>query len=154
MAANNAERERLAFSARLQQALKNENYAPDSPTQLAREFNIRYNARPVTVHAARKWLIGEAIPAQAKLRLLAQWLGVSAEWLRFGEGAANSSGASNSPQLAAFTRKEFAIIENLRRLDSEQQQLILKLVMNLAKVNDANSEEESAPAEPVKRKRA
>src|SRR3569623_3023484 len=79
-----ASTERKEFSERLQQALRNTDYSPDSPTQLAREFNVRFSGRPITVHAARKWLVGEAIPTQEKLRALAQWLGVPAEWLRFG----------------------------------------------------------------------
>lgn len=70
--------EREDFSGRLQMALRNADYSPDSPTQLAREFNIRFTGRPITVHAARKWLVGEAIPTQEKLRTLAQWLGVPA----------------------------------------------------------------------------
>lgn len=57
-----------------------------SPTRLAREFNRRYPGTPVTQHASRKWLHGEAVPAQDKLRVLADWLGVAVAWLRFGEG--------------------------------------------------------------------
>jgi hypothetical protein len=48
--------ERHQFSERLQQALRSAEYSPDSPTQLAREFNARFAGQPVTVHAARKWL--------------------------------------------------------------------------------------------------
>lgn len=35
----------------------------------------------------RRWLNGDALPAQDKLRVLAEWLGVGAEWLRFGSPA-------------------------------------------------------------------
>ena len=45
--------EREDFSERLQQALRNADYSPDSPTQLAREFNIRFTGRPITVHAGK-----------------------------------------------------------------------------------------------------
>ena len=58
-----------------------------SPTRLAREFNRRYPGQPVTLHAVRKWLQGEALPAQDKVRVLADWLDVTAEWLRFGDGS-------------------------------------------------------------------
>ena len=89
----NSTNERESFSERLQQALKNAHYSPDSPTRLAREFNIRFEGRPITVHAARKWLVGEAIPTQEKLRTLAQWLGVPAEWLRLsGDDAQTMAG--------------------------------------------------------------
>src|SRR3954463_2640788 len=92
----NPSNEREHFSERLQQALRNAHYSSDSPTHLAREFNIRFDGRPITVHAARKWLVGEAIPTQEKLRMIAQWLGVPAEWLRFG-GSEISAGTGEAP---------------------------------------------------------
>ncbi len=79
--------EREAFSRRLHQLLVRVGHPDAGPTELAREFNRRYPGTPVTLHAARKWLQGEAIPAQARMRVLAHWFGVSTEWLRFGEGA-------------------------------------------------------------------
>jgi hypothetical protein len=75
----------FAFSERLQHALRKADYAPDSPTQLAREFNSRYAGNQVTVDAAREWLVGNAIPTQDKLDALASWLGVSSQWLLFGD---------------------------------------------------------------------
>jgi transcriptional regulator with XRE-family HTH domain len=97
----NSTNERESFSERLQQALKNAHYSPDSPTRLAREFNIRFEGRPITVHAARKWLVGEAIPTQEKLRMIAQWLGVPADWLRFG-GSETPGGNGEGRRLGAF----------------------------------------------------
>lgn len=79
-------KEREAFARRLKEALRRIGDDGTSPTRLAREFNRRYGGGAVTLHAARKWLHGEALPAQDKLRALAGWLGVSTEWLRFGEG--------------------------------------------------------------------
>lgn len=58
----------------------------DSPTRIAREFNLRYHGNPVSTQAVRKWLMGRALPSQDKIRALALWLDVSANWLRFGEG--------------------------------------------------------------------
>lgn len=77
--------EREAFTARLKQALGRIGDDGSSPTRLAREFNRRYPGAPVTLHASRKWLNGEALPAQDKLRVLAEWLAVTPEWLRFGD---------------------------------------------------------------------
>src|SRR3954470_8981804 len=98
----NSSNERESFSERLQQALKNAHYSPDSPTRLAREFNIRFDGRPITVHAARKWLVGEAIPTQEKLRMIAQWLGVPAEWLRFGGPEDGAPAGENGAGLSRF----------------------------------------------------
>src|SRR3954471_16953373 len=114
--------EREDFSERLQQALRNADYSPDSPTQLAREFNIRFTGRPITVHAARKWLVGEAIPTQEKLRTLAQWLGVQAEWLRFGgpENIGANGDAGNG--VSRFESADVKLIADLQRLDEHHRQ--------------------------------
>lgn len=84
-------KEREAFSRRLKEALKRLGDDGSSPTRLAREFNRRTPGTPVTLHAARKWLNGDALPAQDKLRVLAGWLGVGADWLRFGEGGRSAA---------------------------------------------------------------
>ena len=78
--------ERADFRERLILALDRASVSA-SPTVLAREFNVRDDGAAVTVHAARKWLVGEAYPTQARLSVLSKWLAVSAQWLRFGEGA-------------------------------------------------------------------
>lgn len=97
--------ERANFSARLKDMLESVHGLRPSPTIVAREFNFRFVGKPITVHAARKWLVGEAIPTQDKLRSLAEWLGVSVDWLRFGGVASQTNGvarvqatASTSPQ--------------------------------------------------------
>ncbi len=128
--------EREDFSERLQQALRNADYSPESPTQLAREFNVRFSGRPITVHAARKWLVGEAIPTQEKLRTLAQWLGVPAEWLRFGGGQqepAGSGDASDTP--ARFESADVKLIADLQRLDEEYQVIAREIIRMLVRIN-------------------
>jgi transcriptional regulator with XRE-family HTH domain len=129
-------KERLDFSQRLQQVLQNADYAPDSPTQLAREFNIRFNGASITVHAARKWLLGEAIPTQEKLRALAQWLNVSAEWLRFGGETVAPKGANSSKSEQRLDPRDLAIIENLHRLDDKHRQIVHTLIRQLVHANE------------------
>jgi transcriptional regulator with XRE-family HTH domain len=126
--------EREGFSERLQQALRNADYSPDSPTQLAREFNIRFEGRPITVHAARKWLVGEAIPTQEKLRTLAQWLGVPAEWLRFGGGEAQAPGTDGSGP-ARFESADVKLMADLQRLDAHHQALAREFIRMLLRLN-------------------
>ncbi len=126
--------EREGFSERLQQSLRNAEYSPDSPTQLAREFNIRFEGRPITVHAARKWLVGEAIPTQEKLRTLAQWLGVPAEWLRFGDSAERgASERSGTP--SRFESADVKLIGDLQRLDAHHQALAREFIRMLLRLN-------------------
>lgn len=131
----NSANERESFSERLQQALKNAHYSPDSPTRLAREFNIRFDGRPITVHAARKWLVGEAIPTQEKLRMIAQWLGVPAEWLRFG-GAENALGHGDAPNgLSRFESADVKLIADLQRLDEHHRQIAREFIRMLVRIN-------------------
>lgn len=125
--------EREGFSERLQHALRNADYSPDSPTQLAREFNIRFEGRPITVHAARKWLVGEAIPTQEKLRTLAHWLCVTAEWLRFGGG----DGPGGVPQEAPtrYLSSDMKLMSDLQRLDAHHQALAREFIRMLVRLN-------------------
>jgi transcriptional regulator with XRE-family HTH domain len=133
--------EREGFSERLQQALRNADYSSDSPTQLAREFNVRFEGRPITVHAARKWLVGEAIPTQEKLRALAQWLGVPAEWLRFGGTETHTS--FQAPGMPArFESADVKLIADLQRLDQHHQMIAREFIRMLLRINRPKS---SAP---------
>jgi len=114
-------------------ALRNAEYSPDSPTQLAREFNIRFEGRPITVHAARKWLVGEAIPTQEKLRTLAQWLGVPAEWLRF--GGADGRGGEGGSAPARFESADVKLVADLQRLDPHHQAIAREFIRMLLRLS-------------------
>lgn len=131
----NSSNERESFSERLQQALKNAHYSPDSPTRLAREFNIRFDGRPITVHAARKWLVGEAIPTQEKLRMIAQWLGVPAEWLRFGGSEIAANGGETPAGLSRFESADVKLIADLQRLDEHHRQIAREFIRMLVRIN-------------------
>lgn len=128
--------EREGFSERLQLALRNADYSPDSPTQLAREFNIRFDGRPITVHAARKWLVGEAIPTQEKLRTLANWLGVPADWLRFGDSNGQMTVEPPSAQIR-FPSPDVKLMSDLQRLDEHHQMLAREFIRMLVRMNRA-----------------
>jgi len=76
--------ESKSFAARLQHQLALRG-RPISPTQLARDFNLRWRGTPVSTNAARNWLHGPTLPTMDKIQVLAKMLGTSAEWLRWGE---------------------------------------------------------------------
>lgn len=124
--------EREGFKLRLQQALRNAGYSAESPTELARDFNSRFEGRPVTVHAARKWLVGEAIPTQDKMRALASWLGVAVEWLRFGgdERVAVVDKASS-----AYRTEDLKLAADLRLLSPQDQQIVREIIRMLLRTN-------------------
>lgn len=121
-----ANAERTQFSDRLQLALTNAGMSPSSPTKLAKAFNMLTD-QPVTVHAARKWLVGEAIPTQAKLRILAEMLAVSVEWLRFGESAPSSA----TPIRDRLSRQNFELMSGIDRLKASDQLLVHGFVQML-----------------------
>lgn len=54
------------------------------PSVLEREFNLRYWGKPMTLHGVRRWLLGESLPKQDKVLLLAEWLQVPPQELRYG----------------------------------------------------------------------
>ncbi|MDB5823839.1 MAG: hypothetical protein JWR21_2543 [Herminiimonas sp.] len=121
--------ERRGFSARLKTALANVSEAPESATLLARNFNARYPWQPITVHAARKWLLGEAIPTQDKLRVIAEWLAVSVMWLRYGEG--EGAPVLSYPPAAesyGFDSADVKLLEDVRALKDHERRLINDLV--------------------------
>lgn len=132
--------EREDFSSRLQLALRNAAYSPDSPTQLAREFNVRFAGRPITVHAARKWLVGEAIPTQEKLRTLAHWLGVPAEWLRFG-GSTSPGQMTDADPVLRFESEDVKLITDLQRLDEHYRNIAREIIRMLVRINHQSKTE-------------
>ena len=117
--------EREQFSQRLQKMLRETHHSPDSPTELAREFNIRFPGRPITVHAARKWLVGEAIPTQDKMRTLSDWLMVPIDWLRFGNDTARQEVPNPISNASSIDIK---LIADLQLLDEAHRQMVREFV--------------------------
>ena len=77
------------FADRLRSALDSSGVRA-SPTVVANAFNLRYQGRSITPHTARNWLLGKVMPTQDKLRVLAEWLQVSPDELRFGRAPGKS----------------------------------------------------------------
>lgn len=126
--------EKEAFSRRLASAIAR--FAPAGRTGaswLAREFNQRYAGRPVSVYAARKWLMGEAIPAHDKLLTLAGWLRVSSAWLLYGEGDMQSiSVVQQNP--AHYAVADMELLREFNSLNSEHRRIVKEMVMLLARI--------------------
>jgi len=126
--------ERIAFSRRLAAALAR--FDPPGRTGVAwltREFNQRYAGKPISVHAARKWLMGESIPSHDKLLTLAGWLRVSSEWLLFGEGEMQTVTAVQQ-NLAHYAAVDMELFREVSALNQEHRRIIREMVAVLARI--------------------
>lgn len=125
-----------AFSQRLKQQLAKYSWPVNSPTWLAREFNLRYSGQSISVQTASNWLSGNAIPNQDKLQILATWLDTSSQWLRFGEEQPSESKPDqgliyNHPiQLGDLANK-------FEKLNNKQKFLIYHLIDEMLIQQDA-----------------
>lgn len=120
------------FSARLMECLRQTGRST-SPTHLASEFNAYFSGPSIHMHACRKWLLGEAIPTQEKLVVLAQMLGVTAEWLRFGVKGKQAMETSLSPY--RVSRDDISILNSYQKLSRRDQQVVLSLIKALLKAS-------------------
>lgn len=128
--------ERDDFSSRLRQSLREAGYDAYGPTNLAHHFNSRFPGRAISVHAVRKWLLGEAIPTQEKIRVLSDWLGVSASWLRFGEPDLRDSDFSPGEKIDPALLK---MLNDMRRLDAGNRTLVLEFLRLLIRLKAASN---------------
>lgn len=124
----NTPSEKLAFSERLRQQLILRQWPVNSPTWLAREFNLRYSGRPVSVQTASNWLAGSAIPAQDKLQVLASWLAVSSQWLRFGDEGAIGQVQNPNRDYEGVRLSLADLPDKLSRLNPRQKQAVYLVV--------------------------
>ena len=116
--------EKALFSQRLRVALEAASYGTFKVSDIEREFNLRYVSGSVTPQSIYKWLNGQSIPSFDKIQVLADWLNVSAEWLK--------TGASNTT-LNAQSLIEKQGLESFLQLNNEHKYLILNLMQALLK---------------------
>ena len=123
--------EKEQFSARLQRALTNA-HCPNGPNDFVKEFNLRADGATVTVYAARKWLMGSAIPTQEKVHILADWLDVSPAWLRFG----TDDDGPVRPAARGLAPPDVALLDALHRLSERDRKVVHALVKSMLRIPD------------------
>jgi len=123
--------ENKAFADRLRLALKGVAIRP-SPALVANEFNLRYWGKSVTANTARNWLLGKSIPMQDKLRVLADWLHVSADELRFGTVAATFRAQDSGTDMAVLTMQDRDMLARYMTLSLENRKTVCDVVVALA----------------------
>jgi len=103
-------------------------YVP-RPAVLEREFNSRYWGKPMTLHGVRRWLLGETLPSQDKLLVLAEWLAIPPQTLLFGEQAV-ARAAQRKPRWGAevgFEDRE--LFEAFLRLPVPQRRVVREVIL-------------------------
>lgn len=118
--------EKAEFGARLCAAMQAQG-VPLRPSVLEREFNRRYWGRAVTLQAARRWMRGEAIPSQDKLQVLAEWLQIEPQILRFGEDAIHTVRDAQQ-RWQSLSYAERATLDAFLRLPIEQRRIVQKVI--------------------------
>ena len=124
--------EATKFSERLKESMLTAGYE-FRPVVLEREFNQRYWGNPVSVQAVRRWINGEAIPAQDRLQVLAEWLNVDPHWLRFGEKLSGSVQQQRKRWDVKMTPQERETVEVFMSLTQEKRKIVSEIIYALAK---------------------
>lgn len=123
--------ETQGFSQRLRRALDSAGIRP-SPTLVANEFNLRYWGKSITPHTARNWLLGKSIPTQDKLRVLADWLQVGPDELRYGPPAAAAKAQDFGQDWQALNMQDREMLNRYLGLGPEGRKTVRDVVAALA----------------------
>lgn len=115
--------EKLGFSHRLKAAIQASAPKADTANAIAIQFNLRHRKEPVSVQAVHKWLNAQAIPSSDKVETLAEWLGVTTGWLRYGYDSNDGKQPLSNMAHLMLTR--------FNALSERQQVLVLDLLNNL-----------------------
>lgn len=122
---------RLDFARRLIEALAFAGF-DDSPTTLARHFNAHSYGMAITMHGARRWLVGDSIPTQSHLNTLASLLGVSSAWLLLGRGPMLEETAPVETTQSSAGGNLGEVLGIFQSLKDTERQLVWNLMMMLS----------------------
>ena len=123
--------EREKFSQRLANAMQQAGYEA-RPKVLFHLFNTRYRGRSVTFQTTSRWLAGGAIPAQDKLQVIADVLGVEPHALRFGSPARSRVAETRATWPAGVGSRERQVIDAYLKLPPKKREVVGELVKMLA----------------------
>lgn len=126
--------EKIEFSNRLRQAMKDAGYAV-SPSVLEQEFNLRWYGRSISNQAAWSWLNNKAVPTQDKIQVLAEWLKLEPEVLRFGDAVRHSVRAHRQRWDEGIGYLERETFDAFLQLPAPQRKLIREVILTFAKVH-------------------
>ncbi len=136
------------FAQRLRAAMIAAGYEP-KPAVLEREFNLRYMGKPMTLHGVRRWLLGESLPKQDKVLVLAEWLRIPPQQLRYGVEVEQRIQQQRTRWDEGIGYQERDIFEAFLALPVAQRKIVREVIQTFAKAFPAKVE---ATGKPVKSK--
>ncbi|MCM2340184.1 transcriptional regulator [Rhodoferax sp.] len=126
--------EKIEFSNRLRDAMIKAGYLA-SPSVIEHEFNLRWYGRSISNQAAWGWLNSRSIPTQEKLQVLAEWLKVEPQVLRFGEVVRNSIQQHKQRWDEGVDYLERETFDAFLKLPASQRKIIREVILAFAKVH-------------------
>lgn len=126
--------EKIEFSSRLRAAMVKAGY-PASPAVLEREFNLLWYGRSVSNQAAWSWLNSKSIPTQDKIQVLADWLKVEPQVLRFGEAVRTSIQQHKQRWDEGVGYLERETFDAFLKLPAPQRKIIREVILAFAKAH-------------------
>lgn len=126
--------EKIEFSNRLRVTMTKAGYPP-SPAVLEREFNLRWHGRSISTQAAWSWLNSKSIPTQDKVQVLAEWLKVEPQVLRFGESVVLSVREHQQRWDEGVGYLERETFDAFLKLPAPQRKIIREVILTFAKVH-------------------
>lgn len=122
--------EKAAFSERLKKAMATAGYEP-RPAVLEKQFNSRYWGKSLTFQAVSRWLNGQAIPSQEKLQILAEWLAVEPQALRYGEEIVRAVKAKKD-RWATMAPEDRDLVDALLSLPVAKRKIVKEVIVAFA----------------------
>ena len=126
--------EKIEFTKRLRAAMSQSGYMP-SPSVLEHEFNLRWPGKSITNQAAWGWLNNRSIPMQDKIQVLAEWLKIEPDVLRFGTAVRLSVQQHKKRWDEGAGHLERETFDAFLQLPAAQRKIIREVILTFAKAN-------------------
>lgn len=126
--------EKVEFSNRLRTAVVAAGYEA-RPSVIEREFNLRWHGRSISTQAAWSWLNAKSMPSQDKVQVLAEWLKIEPQALRFGMHVVLAVQEHRQRWSEGLGYLERETIDAFLQLPAAQRKLIREVILTFAKVH-------------------
>ncbi len=126
--------EKIEFTERLRAAMIQAGYVA-SPSVLEHEFNLRWPGKSISNQAAWGWLNNRSIPTQDKMKVLAEWLKVEPDVLRFGDAVRLSVQQHKKRWDEGVGHVERETFDAFLQLPATQRKIIREVILTFAKAN-------------------